>query len=185
MVRRVKADLKDVLHRVAARCSKFLRRPRRTESGRRLFCTRFKAFRMVKRTGRCPSGASSSTRRAICMAPPHMAAVDLASSRAQRRAAELCMNYRPHRRKAVSGRTRSSIIFRAETTANFPWGDLVFDNKGNLYGATQFGGGKGTTCDPFYQYCGTVFELNPPTTGGASGKRKCFTDSWGSPRGSS
>ena len=124
MVRRVKADLKDVLHRVAARCSKFLRRPRRTESGRRLFCTRFKAFRMVKRTGRCPSGASSSTRRAICMAPPHMAAVDLASSRAQRRAAELCMNYRPHRRKAVSGRTRSSIIFRAETTANFPGGTL-------------------------------------------------------------
>jgi hypothetical protein len=106
------------------------------------------------------------------MAPPHMAAVDLASSRAQRRAAELCMNYRPHRRKAVSGRTRSSIIFRAETTANFPWGDLVFDNKGNLYGATQFGGGKGTTCDPFYQYCGTVFELNPPTTGGGKWKEK-------------
>jgi len=75
--------------------------------------------------------------------------------------------------------------FQGGNDGQFPWGDLVFDNKGNLYGATQFGGGKGTTCDPFYQYCGTVFELNPPTTGGASGKRKCFTDSWGSPRGSS
>jgi hypothetical protein len=44
----------------------------------------------------------------------------------------------------------------------FPWGDLVFDGAGNLYGATDFGGGKGTTCDPYYQYCGTVFKLSPP-----------------------
>ena len=45
-----------------------------------------------------------------------------------------------------------------------PRGDLVFDGAGNLYGATQFGGGKGTTCDPYYQYCGAVFELSPPKT---------------------
>jgi uncharacterized repeat protein (TIGR03803 family) len=43
-----------------------------------------------------------------------------------------------------------------------PNGDLVFDGKGNLYGATMFGGGHGTTCDAFYQYCGAVFELSPP-----------------------
>jgi uncharacterized repeat protein (TIGR03803 family) len=43
-----------------------------------------------------------------------------------------------------------------------PQGDLVFDNAGNLYGATKFGGGFGTTCNPFYQYCGAVFELSPP-----------------------
>jgi len=48
----------------------------------------------------------------------------------------------------------------------FPWGNLVFDGAGNLYGATDFGGGKGTTCDPYYQYCGTVFELSPPKTKG-------------------
>jgi hypothetical protein len=47
-----------------------------------------------------------------------------------------------------------------------PWGDLVFDSGGNLYGATQFGGGYGTTCDGFYQYCGAVYELSPPTTKG-------------------
>lgn len=47
-----------------------------------------------------------------------------------------------------------------------PNGDLVFDSAGNLYGATQFGGGKGTTCDPYYQYCGAVFELSPPKTKG-------------------
>jgi hypothetical protein len=45
-----------------------------------------------------------------------------------------------------------------------PAGDLVFDSAGNLYGATIFGGGYGTTCDGFYQYCGAVFELSPPRT---------------------
>jgi uncharacterized repeat protein (TIGR03803 family) len=43
-----------------------------------------------------------------------------------------------------------------------PWGDLVFDGAGNLYGATYFGGSKGTTCNSLYQYCGTVFEMSPP-----------------------
>jgi hypothetical protein len=45
----------------------------------------------------------------------------------------------------------------------FPQGNLTFDAKGNLYGATLFGGGKGTTCNQFYGgNCGTVFELSPP-----------------------
>ena len=43
-----------------------------------------------------------------------------------------------------------------------PNGNLVFDKVGNLYGATMFGGGYGTTCNAFYQYCGAVFELSPP-----------------------
>ena len=47
-----------------------------------------------------------------------------------------------------------------------PWGDLVFDSAGNLYGATYFGGGKGTTCDAFYKYCGAIYELSPPQTKG-------------------
>jgi hypothetical protein len=43
-------------------------------------------------------------------------------------------------------------------------GDLVFDKAGNLYGATLFGGGQGTSCDIFYGgQCGTIFELSPPT----------------------
>ncbi|MGA8733068.1 MAG: choice-of-anchor tandem repeat GloVer-containing protein [Terriglobales bacterium] len=44
----------------------------------------------------------------------------------------------------------------------FPYGALVFDSVGNLYGATLLGGGKGTTCNPGYGGCGTVFELSPP-----------------------
>jgi uncharacterized repeat protein (TIGR03803 family) len=53
-----------------------------------------------------------------------------------------------------------------------PNGDLVFDGDGNLYGATEFGGGKGTTCDPFYQYCGAVFELSPPKAKGGKWTEK-------------
>jgi hypothetical protein len=53
-----------------------------------------------------------------------------------------------------------------------PAGDLVFDGAGNLYGATIFGGGKGTTCDPFYKYCGAVFELSPPKTKGGKWTEK-------------
>jgi uncharacterized repeat protein (TIGR03803 family) len=49
-----------------------------------------------------------------------------------------------------------------------PNGDLVFDRAGNLYGATMFGGGKGTTCDEFYGgQCGVVFELSPLKKSGA------------------
>jgi len=47
-------------------------------------------------------------------------------------------------------------------------GSLVFDKSGNLYGATLFGGGQGTTCDPLYGgNCGTIFKLSTPQTKGA------------------
>jgi hypothetical protein len=55
---------------------------------------------------------------------------------------------------------------------DFAWGDLVFDDAGNLYGATQFGGGFGSCNSPYYQFCGTVFELSPPKTKGAAWKEK-------------
>ena len=54
----------------------------------------------------------------------------------------------------------------------FPRGDLVFDGAGNLYGATMFGGGFGTTCNPYYTYCGAVFELSPPKTKGGKWTEK-------------
>ncbi len=53
-----------------------------------------------------------------------------------------------------------------------PNGNLVFDKAGNLYGATMFGGGEGTTCDAFYQYCGGVFELSPPKKHGGKWTEK-------------
>ncbi len=49
----------------------------------------------------------------------------------------------------------------------YAWGSLTFDKAGNLYGATQFGGGKGNTCNIFYGgNCGIVFKLAPPTKKG-------------------
>jgi len=55
----------------------------------------------------------------------------------------------------------------------FPWGDLVFDTQGNLYGATQFGGGKGTTCNQYFGgNCGTVFRLSPPKKQGGKWTEK-------------
>jgi hypothetical protein len=53
--------------------------------------------------------------------------------------------------------------FQSGNDGYFPWGDLTFDKAGNLYGATDFGGGKGNTCNPYYGgNCGTVFKLSPP-----------------------
>jgi uncharacterized repeat protein (TIGR03803 family) len=53
--------------------------------------------------------------------------------------------------------------FQGGNDGDLPTGPLVFDSAGNLYGATEFGGGKGTTCDIFYGgNCGTVFKLSPP-----------------------
>jgi len=53
-----------------------------------------------------------------------------------------------------------------------PTGNLLFDSAGNLYGATMFGGGYGTSCDPYYQYCGAVFELSPPKKEGGKWTEK-------------
>ena len=51
--------------------------------------------------------------------------------------------------------------------------NLVFDSAGNFYGATTFGGDKGTTCDTFYgSQCGTVFELSPPKKKGGKWTEK-------------
>jgi hypothetical protein len=55
----------------------------------------------------------------------------------------------------------------------FPWGDLVFDKSGDLYGATQFGGGKGTTCNQYFDgNCGTVFKLSAPKQKGGKWAEK-------------
>jgi uncharacterized repeat protein (TIGR03803 family) len=52
-------------------------------------------------------------------------------------------------------------------------GNLVFDDAGNLYGATWFGGDKGTTCDSLYGgQCGVVYELSPPKTKGGKWTEK-------------
>jgi uncharacterized repeat protein (TIGR03803 family) len=58
--------------------------------------------------------------------------------------------------------------FQGSKDGDFPSGDLVFDSTGNLYGATQYGGGYGSCNAPFFLNCGTVFELSPPQTKGST-----------------
>src|SRR5579872_1549406 len=60
--------------------------------------------------------------------------------------------------------TKSTIYsFQGGSDGYLPAGTLTFDKSGNLYGATEYGGGLGSCNPDFYQYCGTVFELSPPT----------------------
>ncbi len=42
-----------------------------------------------------------------------------------------------------------------------PWGDLVMDKQGNLYGTTVYGGVTGSGCWSTGPGCGTVFKLTP------------------------
>jgi hypothetical protein len=71
--------------------------------------------------------------------------------------------------KQKGGSWTETLLYSFPTAKQgyLPWGDLVFDGAGNLYGATEFGGGQGTNCgDAFYLYCGAVFELSPPKNKG-------------------
>jgi hypothetical protein len=71
--------------------------------------------------------------------------------------------------KTKGGKWTEKVLynFQGGNDGDLPTGPLVFDSAGNLYGATEFGGGKGTTCDVFYGgTCGTVFKLSPPKTKG-------------------
>jgi hypothetical protein len=73
------------------------------------------------------------------------------------------------------GAWKETILYSFPTAEQgyFPNGNLVFDGAGNLYGATTYGGGKGTTCDSFYGgNCGTVFKLSPPKTKGGKWTEK-------------
>ena len=67
----------------------------------------------------------------------------------------------PPKQKGASWTETIIYSFQGDKDGYFPKGDLVFDSAGNLYGVTEFGGGFGS-CDPFYPFCGTIFELSPP-----------------------
>jgi uncharacterized repeat protein (TIGR03803 family) len=62
--------------------------------------------------------------------------------------------------------------FKGDADGQLPIGDLVFDKQGNLYGATQYGGGYGSCNPSFYQHCGTVFKLSAPKTKGGKWTEK-------------
>ena len=71
------------------------------------------------------------------------------------------------------GRWKYSILynFQGGKDGQYPVQNLTLDATGNLYGATLYGGGYQGICNaPFYLYCGTIFEVRPPTKKGAKWK---------------
>jgi len=77
--------------------------------------------------------------------------------------------------KQKGGAWTETILYSFPTSKQgyVPNGDLVFDKSGNLYGATIFGGTKGTTCDVYYGgQCGVVFEISPPKQKGGAWTQK-------------
>jgi uncharacterized repeat protein (TIGR03803 family) len=58
----------------------------------------------------------------------------------------------------ATAKLKGGVIYRFPANSG-PWGSLVADAAGNLYGTTANGGNAG---------CGTVFEMSPPTSPGGS-----------------
>jgi len=76
--------------------------------------------------------------------------------------------------KSKGGKWTEKILysFQGGKDGDFPAGDLTFDKAGNLYGATQYGGGFGNCNAPYFQNCGVIFKLSPPVKNGGKWKEK-------------
>jgi len=66
---------------------------------------------------------------------------------------------------ASNGGWTESVLysFTGGSDGAVPYTGLIFDNVGNLYGTTSFGGDLG--CDVYNEGCGTVFQLTPSGSG--------------------
>lgn len=72
--------------------------------------------------------------------------------------------------------------FRGGSDGASPQGGLIFDQKGNLYGTTAYGGSNNCTWS-YVTGCGTVFRLSPPTAPGGSWTESLLYVFQGSPDG--
>jgi len=56
--------------------------------------------------------------------------------------------------------------FKGDKDGQLAGESLTFDTRGNIFGATAYGGGYGSCNEPYYQHCGAIYELGPPKTKG-------------------
>lgn len=65
-----------------------------------------------------------------------------------------------------NGRWTETVLHRfVGPNGSYSFNDLTFDQAGNLYGTTSWGGNSGD-CPPIYGGCGVVFKLAPNAKGG-------------------
>jgi uncharacterized repeat protein (TIGR03803 family) len=66
--------------------------------------------------------------------------------------------------RTANGSWNETVLhtFRGGPDGAYPWGGVIFDSNGNLYGTAQQGGDL-SACTP--DGCGTVFELSPQSNG--------------------
>jgi hypothetical protein len=69
--------------------------------------------------------------------------------------------------QATGGTWTQTILYSFQQNAYLPFSGLVRDNKGNLYGTTEYGG-TGSCDDHNGTGCGTVYRLSPPEKRGGS-----------------
>jgi hypothetical protein len=62
--------------------------------------------------------------------------------------------------------------FKGDKDGQLAGESLTFDAQGNIYGATAYGGGYGSCNEPYYQHCGSIYELSPPQTKGGEWTEK-------------
>ncbi len=68
----------------------------------------------------------------------------------------------------TNGKWTYTVLYSLFGTVGLgPWGSLIFDAAGNLYGTASQGGPYSQDC---YNGCGTVFELSPGSSGPWTGK---------------
>jgi uncharacterized repeat protein (TIGR03803 family) len=87
---------------------------------------------------------------------------------------------------APSDAWTENVLYSFNGVANdgvYPVANVIFDKAGNLYGTTQYGGGKGN-CGDGIPGCGTVFELATPAPEGGNWTETILHSFDPGPRGS-
>src|SRR5580704_10488658 len=106
------------------------------------------------------------------MARPRTEAKATAFFWGRRRVVALCSSFRRPSKRVGHGRKLCCTASRAGTMATFPTATWCSTKLETCMEQRCSGAGKGTSCNPFYPYCGTVFELSPPKQKGGKWTEK-------------